>query len=248
MRNSGLDKEFPLPLYYQLKEIIKSDIESGRLAPGDLIPSERELVEQYEISRPTVRQAINDLVSEGLLRKEKGKGTFVAYPKINQWFLENLTSFPEEMKRKGLHYRTVVLGFESRVTGKNYQKIFGSVYTEFYRIERLRFVEDKPVVAVTTYLPRDLFPGLEAEHLERESLYHLAQQKYELRISSADRIVEAVNISDEDAELLQVESGSAIHLTRTTAYLDDGSPFEYSIARYRGDLSSFTVHIHVGHK
>ena len=81
------DKDVPVPLYYQLKEIIREDIERGRLSPGRSIPSERELVDRYNISRMTVRQAISELVVEGYLYRQRGKGTFVAEPKIKQKLL-----------------------------------------------------------------------------------------------------------------------------------------------------------------
>ncbi len=111
----ALLKDSPLPLYYQLKELLKSHIELGILKPGDCVPSERELVETYEISRPTVRQAINELVVEGLLTREKGRGTFVSVPKIKQWFLESLSSFFGRNAEEGscLFYQALIAWADS---------------------------------------------------------------------------------------------------------------------------------------
>src|SRR6476659_66204 len=90
----------PLPRYYQLKEIIRERIVTGEWEPGSLIPSERELCERYGISRMTARQAITELVNEGLFYREQGKGTFVSRHKITQQLI-NLTSFSEDMKARG---------------------------------------------------------------------------------------------------------------------------------------------------
>src|SRR5690625_792519 len=95
-----IDKNSPLPIYYQLSEQIKRLIETEQLLPGDLLPSEREYAERYNISRMTVRQAISNLVTESLLYRKKGKGTFVAEKKFEQ-NLQGLTSFSEDMQLRG---------------------------------------------------------------------------------------------------------------------------------------------------
>lgn len=241
LEHSRLEKDSPIPLYYQLKELIRNAIREKGLVPGDPIPSERELVEQYQISRPTVRQAINELVNEGLLVREKGRGTFVAKPKLDQWFLTNMLSFTKEMSLKGLSHSTRVLDLRVVPIEPRLSEIFGEACREVVRLERLRFVEGTPAVVVTTYIPRDIAPDIERENLEQRSLYELIETKYGHEISYGRRVVEAVNASGEDAALLQVEKGAAIQLIKTTGYLSDNRPFEYSIARYRGDFNSFTV-------
>jgi len=241
MHDSQLSKDSPLPLYYQLKEIIKAQIAEGAWKPGDAVPSERELVERYRISRPTVRQAVHELVTEGLLTREQGRGTFVARPKIHQRFLESLTSFSEEMKEKGLSYSTKLLSIERIAPDSTLRSVFGDESSLFYRLERLRFVEGSPVLVVTTYLPAALFPELDREPLETESLYDIIESKYKRKLGRATRVLEAILVGEADAELLAVPPRSAVQLVRTTGFLEEGTPFEYSIARYRGDVSSFTV-------
>ena len=95
-----LDKNSPIPLYFQLEEILKERIETGELKPGDLLSSEKELSEKYQISRPTIGQALRGLVNEGLLYREKGKGTFIAKPKIDYGFIQRLTTFYWFQRRK----------------------------------------------------------------------------------------------------------------------------------------------------
>src|SRR2546426_115752 len=95
-----LERTNPLPLYYQLKEVLRQQIRSGHLAPHTAIPSEPELVASYHVSRATVRQALSELVHEGLLYRQHGKGTFVCEPRIQQT-LSELASLSEELKRRG---------------------------------------------------------------------------------------------------------------------------------------------------
>src|SRR5919107_2932451 len=111
-----LDAQSPIPKYYQLKEIIRGRIESGELEKGELIPPERELCEMYGISRMTARQAVMELVNEGLLYREQGKGTFVAGKKIQQE-TARLTSFTQDMRERGMEASSVVLEFEVESAG-----------------------------------------------------------------------------------------------------------------------------------
>src|SRR5258708_39864193 len=105
---SAIYRNSPLPRYYQLKEIIRERIRSGEWKPGELIPSERELSEQYKISRMTARQAITELVNEGMFYREQGKGTFVSRHKITQQLIR-LTGFTEDIKTRGQRPGTKVL-------------------------------------------------------------------------------------------------------------------------------------------
>ncbi len=240
-----IDKESPVPLYAQLKEIIKDEINSSNFKPGQLIPSERELVDLFEVSRPTVRQAVNELVNEGILNKKKGLGTFVAKPKIRQQFLENLTSFQNEMREKGLPYATKVIDMKEVKTNSSLKEIFGEHHTDFFYLERLRYINNNPVVLVSTYIPKSLAEGLLSEDLTNVSLYETLQSKYGLQIHRAIRVMEAVNSSDYESKFLEIEPDAAIMFIKTTGYLLNDEIFEYSIARYRGDLSTFTVNISI---
>ncbi|MFS0779948.1 GntR family transcriptional regulator [Neobacillus sp. 3P2-tot-E-2] len=243
--NDSINKESPLPLYYQLKELIKKEIEEGKLTPGEMIPSERDLGERFEISRPTVRQAINELVNEGILNRKKGLGTFVAKPKISQQFLENLTSFQNEMKAKGLPYSTKVIEQKEVLSSPELESVFGEGYSSYIFIKRLRYIKDNPVVVVSTYIPKQLAPDLINADLTNASLYETLQLNYNLKIQRAQRVMEAVVASDEDAKWLELEKVSAAMFIKTTGFLEDNRIFEYSLARYRGDLTNFTVNLSI---
>ncbi|MGE7187115.1 GntR family transcriptional regulator [Peribacillus sp. NPDC006672] len=243
VRKIVVEKSNPLPLYFQLKEVLKEKIEKGIYKSDDPIPSERELIDMYGISRTPVRQALNELVAEGLLRREHGRGTFVAHQKIDQMFLKSLSSFGDEMEKKGLSFETELLNKQIIEINSTLQEIFGETHKSFYRIDRLRYIEKDPYVLVTTYIPAAMAPGLLEEDLERNSLYRTLESKYGYNISYAKRVMEAINVAEEDAKILKVSPMAAVQMTKTTAFQIDSQAFEYSIARYRGDLSKFTVEV-----
>lgn len=240
-----LDKNNPKPLYYQLKEIIKEDIYSGKLLPGEAILSERELIAYYNVSRTPIRQAINELVMEGFLVRKHGKGTFVKERKLKQWFLESLTSFDDEMSKKGLNHSTKVLE-QSLINGDaEIRAKFSGKYTKFYYIKRLRYIREKPYVLVSTFIPYELAPGLGEVDLEQYSLYGTLEQRFNLDISYALRDIESIVMDKNQAILLNSKKHDPAHLITTTTYQKDNSPFEYSIGCYRGDLNKFSVRVKV---
>ncbi|TVR33649.1 MAG: GntR family transcriptional regulator [Spirochaetaceae bacterium] len=238
-----INKRIPIPLYYQLKELLREHIRNNEV--GDPIPTEQQLCQHFGISRPTVRQAISGLVAEGYLQRSKGKGTFIAQPKINQDFLQVLESFNREMRDKGLTPATRVLAKETTVVDEDnismHLKLPRGASVIYLR--RLRFVNNSPLVLVNTFLPLDRLPNLNGHDLERESLYELIEHEHGLSIARAERTLEAVVGEEEDAQLLQIDPGSAVQYIETVTYLTDGSPIEFSQAWYRGDMARFTFEL-----
>src|SRR6266702_2722923 len=171
-----LERSNPLPLYYQLKEVLKQQIQAGHLAPHTAIPSEPELVAQYHVSRATVRQALTELVHEGLLYRQHGRGTFVCEPRVQQHTLSELTSFSEELRRRGkrpggmLFVSELVRGSQSvreqlRLTDEE----------QVIRLERLRNADYKPIAYEVNYLPYPRAASVyqRAKETADGSLYHL---------------------------------------------------------------------------
>ena len=142
---NAIYKNSPLPRYYQLKEIMRERIRLGEWKPGDLIPSERELGETYGISRMTARQAITDLVNEGLFYREQGKGTFVSQHKITQQLIQ-LTGFTEDIRARGQRPGTKVLSAEmfpaDEATAERLRISQGML---IFRLRRLRLADDEPL-------------------------------------------------------------------------------------------------------
>src|SRR3989454_11654646 len=153
---SAIYRNSPLPRYYQLKEILRERARSGEWKPGDLIPSERELSEKYGISRMTARQAITDLVNEGLFYREQGKGTFVSERKITQQLI-HLTGFTEDIRARGQRPGTRVLSAEMRLADEaTAEKLRIDAGTLIFRLQRLRLVDEE---SVTPKVFPDYFHG-----------------------------------------------------------------------------------------
>ncbi len=239
-----IDRNIPLPYYFQLKELLREEIESGRWQPDQQIPSESDLCEQFELSRTVVRHALNELVNEGLLYRQKGKGTFVARPKIGESLVQNLTGFYQDMVTRGLTPATQVLEQSLASASKKVaEKLNLEPGSQVIKIERRRFVNDEPILLVTTYIPYHTCPGLLNEDLTQRSLYALLEEKYGLEIARGHRTLEAVAASEYEARLLNIEENAPLILLHSVSYLRDGRPIEYYHAVHRGDRSRFEVEL-----
>lgn len=246
LENRIIDKKVPIPLYFQLKEMIVDEINSGKYPVDSLIPTEKEISEQFGISRTTVRQAITELVQEGWLYRIKSKGTFIRRQKIQQDFLQSLETYAEQIHRIGMEPSTEVLNMQflpaSHVVAEQLQLEEGDQVIYLFR---RRFGDDEPVVTVETYLPYSKCEFIKDYDFEKISLYDSLSTREDTRIYSARRIVEAVDATSSDVQNLNVSKGSPIQLIHSVGFNKDGLPLEYSIARYRGDLSSFIVTVSV---
>jgi len=239
-----IKKDSPIPYYFQLEEILREKIESGKWAPGQQIPSESELCEILGISRTVVRQALNELVNEGLLYRRKGKGTFVARLKIAESLVQNLTGFYEDTVAKGLMPITQVLEQKLIPASKKVAAMMNlKEGDQVIKIDRLRSVGNEPILIVTTFLPYEICPALLEEDLTNQSLYGVLEGRYKLEIARGRRTLEAISASDEDAKLLGVEEGDPIILLKSVSYLENGEPIEYFEAKHRGDRSRFEVEL-----
>lgn len=237
-----IDKHSPLPLYYQLEEQIKKSIESEELQPGDALPSERELSENYQISRMTVRQAITNLVNKGYLYREKGKGTFVSSQKFEQ-NLQGLTSFTEDMKARNLVPGSKLLHFEISPAIEEIKDWLSLEEEELiYKIKRLRLANDEPIAVETSFLPVKLIPRLTPDILGN-SLYKYIEDELQLSIGHAAQTVEAAIVRDEDIKHLNVNKSVPVLLIQRETYLEDGTPLEIVKSSYRADRYKFKINI-----
>lgn len=241
--NNKLDKSVPIPLYFQLKELILSEIKNGNYKSGNLIPTENELSDAFEISRTTVRQAITELVQEGWLYRIKSKGTFVSQPKISQDFIKKLESFNDQMVRLGMTPSTEVLEFTIQKAGEAVAaalKIAEKDNVIF--LHRKRFADGDPIVTLKTYLPFDKCDFLMGHDFTKESLYQvLSSQGDEFRIFQVQRMIEAVEATAGDAANLNIKKGKPIQYFSSIGHNAYGLPLEYSLARYRGDRNRFEI-------
>ena len=157
-----IDFDSPIPFYLQLLDILRDIINQGEWQLGEQLPGEHSLCETYEVSRTVVRQALRELELEGLIYRRKGKGSFVAEPKISGGLAQKLTGFYQDMEERGTRPISQVLKQAVvPASAKVAQELKIDLGTPVVELQRLRFVENEPIVLVTSYLPHKLCPGLE---------------------------------------------------------------------------------------
>ncbi len=238
-----LDKDSPVALYHQMKEALAGRIRSKDWRPGDRIPTEGELGEQYGVSRITVRQALAELVHDGLLIRRQGKGTFVAVPRIEQ-SLMSFYSFTEEFRKRGFIPHNRVLDFNVQLADPDICERLDlrDPNPHVYYLKRLRYADEVVMAVEATYLSRDLFPGLSREMLDDHSLYEIMHQKYGVGHTSADESFGATLISAEEALYFGLQEGSpAIDLERIT--FEGDRRIEYTRSVVRGDKFRFRMQL-----
>ncbi len=230
----------PIPKYYQIQEKLRDHIAS--LKEGDLIPSEPELCELFQVSRITVRKAIDGLVREGLLQRVQGKGTFVTQPRFVQKprerFVNQITGFYGDMTSRGYKVGTKVL--EQTLIPPNrelMEKLALTRREKVIKIVRLRYVNDQPNHIVTTFLPYKRFPGVESSDLSEGSLYTLLRERYQAKLMRARFVVEASSCTEEEVALLNIPPASPILLVYSQVFDPEDHPFIYGFSRLRADQS-----------
>lgn len=237
-----IDKNSPLPLYYQLKQILQEMIDNEELQPGDVIPPERELCEVLGISRMTARKAVMELVSEGILYREQGKGTFVSQPKP-QHRLNQLRGFTEEMEEKGLSVETKLLSFSfvpATVALKRELKLYPH-QEEVIEIQRLRIVDGVPFALETVWLNPSRVQGLSQEDLNGGSLYTFLKENFQLIPSYATQTIEPTQLNEIESDYLTLPVGSLALLFRRTTYIDQEQVMEVTKCIYRTDKHKYEV-------
>ncbi len=236
---STVFRKSPLPRYYQLKEIMREKIRIGEWKPGDLIPSERELGEQYGISRMTARQAITELVNEGLFYREQGKGTFVSRHKITQQLI-HLTGFTEDIRARGQRPGTKVLSASmdpaDEVVAERLRINPGQL---IFCVQRLRLADAEPLAIEKSHINFIGCERLLEDDLGQNSLYRLLETKYGQPLMEAEQELEAGLIGNEEASLLNVSIGGPALFIRRTTYTERDQPIEYAKSVYCGSKYTF---------
>ncbi|WP_058486048.1 GntR family transcriptional regulator [Defluviitalea phaphyphila] len=237
-----IDKDNSLPIYIQLKDIIEKQISEGILQPGQKIPSERQLSEEYKISRMTTRQAINELVKEGKLYREKGRGTFVSSPRFLQ---ENMMSFTETIKSQGYNPETNVLEFETVRNLKDISKKLDTPKEQiYYKIKRLRFADLIPVALETVYIPKNYCEDLDKYNLATDSLYNILTKEYHHSISSTFSTLEAILSDKMMMKIFQVNKAIPLLKAEGITRTEEGKNLFYEISYYRSDIYTYKVNIY----
>jgi GntR family transcriptional regulator len=242
-----LDKAGPVPLYYQIKQQLKSAIEQAYLKPDEALPSERDLIELYGVSRPTVRQATEELLSEGYLYRRKGLGTFVARPKFRQQ-LPNILGFTERMLREGKvpSSRVITMGRLEVVSGTILAHLNLAPGSPVFQVKRLRLADGEPIMLETSCLPLAQFPKLPEVDFNQLSLYHFLREEYGFAIVRLRETLEPVVLRDHESKLLEVERGSPAMRVQISAFAANNQAIEYSQALVRGDRCQYYLELETG--
>jgi GntR family transcriptional regulator len=235
-----LDESSRLPLYQQLQRALRRAIESRVLAPDDALPPERDLASDFSVSRITVRKAIDGLVSEGMLVRRQGSGTFVR-ARVEKNF-SKLTSFSEDMRARGRNPRSVWLRKSTgTVTPEEALTLRASPGTPVYRFHRIRFADDAPMALEYATILASCLPSVDAV----ESSLYVALERAGNRPVRALQRLRAVLFSAEQAELLQVKERDAGLLVERVGFLNDGRAAEFTQSYFRGDIYDFVAELSI---
>jgi DNA-binding GntR family transcriptional regulator len=234
----SVDRTSPVPLYYQVAQLLERAIEEGSLPPGTRLENEITLAEQLGLSRPTMRRAIEYLVDRGLLVRKRGVGTQVVKSQVRRPL--ELTSLHDDLARAGKEPRTEVLSLgEQPATAAVARALQVEEGEPVVALERLRYAGDDPLALLRNYLPAGRVPLTESD-LTTAGLYNLLRRAG-VRIRLASQTVGAVSANAAQARLLNESRGAPLLTMHRTAFDDEGHPVEYGDHLYRASLYSFEL-------
>lgn len=243
MLKGKIDRTAPTPFYYQLIQILKEGIESGELPVGAAIPTEKELMAQFELSRPTVRQAVLQLVNDGYLYREKGRGTFVTQPAAKIALMESLRWFSNEMNLRQIPHTSRVL--DSKIipaTDHIAQHLGIDAGEPVFYLKRLRNINERPYLIDEHYIPHKLCPGIESRNMENVSLYKTLQDDHDFDLHHGWREFRpAMPSSEEEIELLGIYANTPLLLVESTVLNRKNMPLDYFTIKIHGKFTADIV-------
>ena len=227
------------PTYKRIQNVIRRRIETGKLMPGDVVDSERELAKMHKVSLMTARHALADLAREGIVERRRGAGTYVAPPKIH---FNKLMSYTEQMASRGLVAQSQIVS--SGVlddTPDIAARLSLSAASHLTMIERVRKAGDEPFALESCYLSAQEFPGLIAALLERGSLFSTLENRYGVELAYADEEIDVTAADLKTAELLAVPRGSPLLRMRQLIYTNKGKAIIYVLGLYRSGRHTLLI-------
>ncbi|MEM7347185.1 MAG: GntR family transcriptional regulator [Chloroflexota bacterium] len=230
-----------LPVYVQIAEMLHEQIEAGELAPGDRLSSERDLSQQLQVNRLTVRRALQVLETRGLINRRHGDGTYVAQPKIERQ-AGQLVPFTPTMQQQGYTPGAKVITFEKQpVNATVAQKLQLPISAPVYHIHRVRLINEEPVMLEKFFVSCRLFPDFDSyDHVHRSG-YEIMTKEYNITVEQAEQSLEPVIANEYEAALLDIEVGAPLMLERRLSFDKDGHPVECGKDLYRGDRFRFVT-------
>jgi len=230
-------------LYARVETVLASEIADGDLRIGDQLPTEDSLISRFGVSRITVRRAVQNLVNRGLVEIRRGKGTYVAAPKITH-DLKELSGFVEDMHALGRKPSARVIGKEIVAANATVARQLALTRGErVVRIRRVRLADGTPLSFDETFLPLDIGTKIIANNLKIEPIFSLLERKYDVPLIEAEYKLDAVAAENEVARALKVNPRSPIFRIERTSYSTNGRPVDYETLHYRGDLVQFVTRL-----
>ncbi|MGM0217916.1 GntR family transcriptional regulator [Enterococcus sp. AZ126] len=227
-----------LPVYIQIHDKIKNDIEHGVWKIGDRLPSERELSTQFNVSRMTLRQAIQTLADEGILERKIGSGTYVARKKVQEK-MTGTTSFTDIMlSQNRVPSSRTVSYYVAKPSSSEMEKLNLKEHDQIVRMERVRFADDLPICFEVASVPYSLVDQYSKTEITN-SFYKTLEEKGGNKIGRANQTVSAMLASEQIADYLKIKRGDAILRLRQISYFENGTPFEYVRTQYVGNRFEF---------
>lgn len=230
-----LDRGSALPLHYQIQQQLLSQIQSGALKLGEPLPPTQKIAASLGVSPMTVRQAIKSLCELGLVYSRQGKGTFLSGIKLEKDFRQVL-SFTEEMKARGSRPQSTVLSFTIEHADEQVRSALRlQANEEIIQLRRVRYANRVAMGIECSSLPLRLCPDLLETFDPKSSLYQALLERYGIRMTIADEVVEVGLANADEATLLDIKKKGPVFYFTRTSYIDSGQPVEYVTATYRGD-------------
>lgn len=237
-RQSTIDN---LAKYLQISRDIIESIQTGKLAPGEKVPSENEIISDYRVSNTTARKALQHIEHQGFAKRVKGKGTFVRQPEVVR-SANKILSFTKNMLEAGyhpstklLHVRLVKEGHSAFINGRNY-----TIHGPVYQVHRLRFADETPMLLETRYISANLCPGIDKEQLE-ESLYEIYWTVYHLHLTEIQQLLRTTMIAPGTLEFFNLVEPIPCFLVEGATFCGPETILEIERSIYRGDKYDFAL-------
>jgi GntR family transcriptional regulator len=231
------------PYYRWLAETLREDISQGIYKPGDTLPTEHELMRRYVLSSTTVRRAVQDLVREGLIYRQAGKGTFVKRSKIEEHLL-HLTSFAEEMQSRNIKPNFKLVQAKSLVPPTDIARVLGLARQEqvFY-IERIQYANRELIALAQGYWRGDIGEKLAQQDLNEISLYETLEQQFHIPLVEAEESIGAVSATTDVARKLKIRKSAPLLARHRLTFTSEMRPVEYTTTLYRADRYEYKVRL-----
>ncbi|MHB1377677.1 MAG: GntR family transcriptional regulator [Candidatus Humimicrobiaceae bacterium] len=239
-----LDINGRIPYYYQLKQFIIEQIESGEWHSGQMLPYENQLCQHFNISRTVIRQTLQELKNDGYIVTRKGKGTYIAEPEINENITQNLVGFYETWTSMGLEVENVVLGLEKNKPSEEIRNALKlNKDDEVIVLQRLSKLNNKPYSLSINYIPYEPLKKLLYEDFRFTGLYTLLEKKYKMELTHGQSTIQIALATKEEAELLNIKKRDPLFLLEGISFLKNDKPMVFYHTVHIGERSKIRVEI-----